>query len=303
MKTPPFFLLIFFSFLMMAGPSQAAQISKVNNTQAIVNLQGESTSAGAEFYALNSAGKKVAILQVKQVKGDRALMMIKKGKASVGQTLQTKAASAATANSSATASGDPTEEDMPTVKSSSIRKKTKLKGGVLVGYAMSTMTMSVQVGTERDDIKMTDSSFGVKAFVDYSLSPSINIRGATGYETFAAKGTIPRPNCLGGTPNCQANYNYLPIEGSAHYNFMTGNTRAWAGLGYSFLIELSRNVNIPNLNSENKTNQMILFGLGADFRSGKTNFIPVVLEYAMFPGSTNVSANAIYLRTGYGFVF
>lgn len=272
----------FFSFSI----AKAAQVSKVNQTQAIVELQGEPAEIGGEFYSLNADGKKVSLLVVKQVKGDRALMLIKKGKATVGDSVQAKAAVSKSASA----------------EKRKLRKRTPLSGGLLASYAMSTMSMSVQVGTVKEDVKMSNSSFGLKAYLDYDLSPTITVRGATGYETFATKGTITQSLC-DGTTNCQANYNYLPLEGSAHYNFMTGNTRAWVGLGYSFLIEMSKSVNIPNLNAENKTNQMILFSLGADIRSGATNFIPIVVEYAMFPGSTNVVASAIYVRAGYGFSF
>ena len=286
MKTPLTSLFLFFLFL-ISGYAQAAQVSKVNQTQAIVDLQGEVTSPGAEFYSVNSDGKKVSLLVVKQIKGERALMLIKKGKATVGESVQAKSAASAKKSSGA---------------KRTLSRRSTLSGGILGSYAMSTMSMAVQVATVKEDVKMTDSSFGAKIFVDYDLSPSITIRAATGYETFAAKGTITTELC-GGTNDCHANYNYLPLEGSAHYNFMTGDNRAWVGLGYSFLIEMSRDVNIPNLNSENKTNQSILFSLGADFKMGASNFIPVVVEYAMFPGSTNVTASATYVRAGYGFSF
>lgn len=278
-------LIAFILICSFAPFSFAAKVLKANNTQALVDTEGESIEAGSQFYAINPAGKKVAIMVAKQVKGSKALMTISKGRATAGDTVQAKPATASAA-------------DVPVS-----RRKYTLAGGVMAGYAMSNMSMSVQSGTLKEDIKMSDSSFNLKVFADYDLSPSLTVRGASGYETFAAKGTIAQALCTGSSTSCHANYTYLPLEGSVHYNFMTGKTKAWAGLGYSFLVEIGRDVNIPNLNSDSKTNQMILLGVGADFRmSGKT-FIPVVLEYATFPGSTNVTASAIYLRAGYGFGF
>lgn len=296
MKTP---LFVFFTAALLVFlfnfSAHSATISKINSTQALVDLEGESTSVGAEFFAVNASGKKVAILAVKKVQGGKALMSIKKGKASAGDTLQARHVSGK-AKPKAVTEDDSSHED------SEYTKHSDLAGGVLLGYGMNTMSMTVQVGGLKEDASMKDSSFSVKAFVDYSLSPSITVRAATGYETFNAKGSIPQALCDGST-SCQANFSYLPFEGSAHYNFITGNTKAWVGIGYSFLMEIGRNVNIPNLAGSGKTNQIILFSAGADFKSGKSSFIPVVLEYGSFPGSSSVKASAIYLRTGYGFSF
>lgn len=279
--------LIFSMVTLSTSGAWAAKVIKSNSTQALVDTEGETMTSGSEYYAINANGKKVAILVVKQSKGEKALLMIQKGRTSAGDTLQSKPSRS--------------NGDQP-VDSTISRKKYSLAGGVLAGYAQSTMSMSVQSGTSKEDIKMTDTSYSVKVFADYDLSPTLTVRGASGYETFAAKGTINQALCAG-TSSCHANYNYLPLEGSLHYNFSPGKTKMWVGLGYSFLIEMSRDVNIPNLNSESKTNQMLLFGLGADFKLSGKSFVPVVLEYATFPGSTNVTASAIYLRAGYGFGF
>lgn len=275
--------------------ADAATISKVNTTQALVDLEGESTQVGAEFFALNASGKRVALLSVKRVQGGKALMLIKKGKASAGDSLQARKAMGKSTRKS-------NVEDSSESSDVGFRTRSDLAGGVLLGYAMNSMSMTVQVGTTTAPVSMTDSSFSFKGFVDYDLSPTVTVRAASGYETFSVKGSIDQALC-DGTTSCKASFSYIPFEGSAHYNFMTGNTKAWVGLGYSFLMELGRSVNIPNLAGSGKTNQIIFFSAGADFKSGKSSFIPLVLEYGSFPGSSSVKASAIYLRTGYGFAF
>lgn len=297
MKKP---LFIFFTaallVFMFNFSARAATISKINATQALVDLEGESAQVGAEFFAINASGKRVALLSVKRAQGGKALMLVKKGKANVGDTLQVRKVAGKTKPK---ATDEESSEDS---SSDNFQRHSNLAGGVLLGYGMNTMAMTVQVGTSREDVSMKDSSFSVKGFVDYNLSPTITVRAATGYETFAVKGSIQTALC-NGSANCQANFSYVPFEGSVHYNFMTGNTKAWVGLGYSFLMEIGRSVNIPNLSGSGKTNQIILFSAGADLKMGKTSFIPVVLEYGNFPGSSSVKASAIYLRTGYGFSF
>jgi hypothetical protein len=144
----------------------------------------------------------------------------------------------------------------------------------------------------------------VKGFYDYQLSPAITVRGATGLEGFSVTGSTVNQICEKGTSTtCTVAFNYLAFEGSAHYNFLTGKTKAWLGLGYSFLLAASKQNNIPNLSSDSSTNQMLLAGAGADIGLSGGSFIPVVVEYGIFPGSSNVNASAINLRTGYGFHF
>jgi hypothetical protein len=48
---------------------------------------------------------------------------------------------------------------------------------------------------------------------------------------------------------------------------------------------------------------MILFSTGVDIGLNKGAFIPLVLEYGMFPGSTDVKASSIFARAGYGWNF
>lgn len=286
-----------FSLYFICGISlfaHSAEITKANSKSAIVSVGDLKMSQGDEFFAINSEGKRTALLVVSKVTSKFALMQIKKGKIQVGQTVAPrKSATPAKANPESKVVAEEDDSDLPT-------RRNTFHGGVLFGYAMNTMSLTVQTGSSREDITMTDSSFSLKPFVDYHLSPSLTVRGATGYETFNVKGTLSNALCSGST-NCQAQYSYLPLEGSAQYNFMNQSTRAYVGLGYSFLIELNRSVNIPNLNSESKTNQMIMASIGADFALKNKKFIPVVFEYATFPGSTNVKASALYLRVGYGF--
>ena len=182
-------------------------------------------------------------------------------------------------------------------------KKGKHVGGILAGLAMNSLALTIQnTAGAKEDASLKDMSFNLKGFYDYDFMPEITIRGAAGLETFNTKGSTKANLCDNGT-SCTAAFNYLALEGSAHYNFLTGKTKAWVGLGYSFLIQMSKASNIPNLTSDSSTNQEILVSLGADFWMGPKSFIPVVVEYGTFPGSANVVASAIYVRSGYGLTF
>ena len=240
------------------------------------------------------------MIKITQVKNNRALGELSKGKVQVGATFS------AQNPYTGTAAASPRARSSNTAPSGSYHR-SKMAGGFLVGMAQNSMAITVQSATApftQAAATLTGTSFNLKGFLDYDLNPSFTFRGAAGLETFNVTGSIGSPLCdLGTNSTCTVGFNYLAFEGSAHYNFLSGPTRAWVGLGYSFLVAASKSNNIPNLDTSSSTNQLILISAGVDFPVGKSSFIPVVVEYGMFPGSSNVTATAIYARVGYGFSF
>ncbi|MGZ5279840.1 MAG: hypothetical protein ACXWC9_07860 [Pseudobdellovibrionaceae bacterium] len=288
------FLPLFLGMVLSPLSSFAASVTQVKGNKLLIQLDGLQVAQGSELYVLNPEGKKIGLVQIRQVKGDKALGEITKGRAVVGAPMSVKGAPA-TATDAASAGSDVTGKS----------KMGKHVGGVLAGYSMNSMSLTIQHGTStKEDATLKDSGFSLKGFYDYSISPAFTIRLASGLEMFSAKGTIQLDLCENGTSkNCEVSFNYLAMEGSAHYNITEGSTKIWVGLGYSFLFAVSKKNNIPNLSSDSSTNQMILVSAGGDFWTSKTSFFPVVVEYGMFPGSSNVKADGIFLRGGYGFTF
>lgn len=275
--------------ILFSVASWGATVKQVKNNRLLLQLNGESVSPGAQYFVINSAGKKIGLVSIKAVKGDRALGIITKGRANPGDQATLRSGGGGT---SSAATG---------------RRHKGAPVGILLGYTMDSMALTIQSPQNtalKENATLTGSTFSAKGFYDYDLSKAITIRGATGLEGFSAKGSTSQAICdSGASTSCQVEFNYLAFEGSAHYNFLTGPTKAWIGLGYSFLLAISKKNNIPNLSSDSATNQMILVGAGADFSLSNGSFIPVVVEYGMFPGSSNVTASSINLRSGYGFTF
>jgi hypothetical protein len=300
-KTSP---LIFLTFLFLGLQASAGEVQQIKGTKVLITLTDVQANVGTYLYIVNSEGKKIGIIRVKQIKNGKAIAELTKGRGEVGASIQGKSGSSGTTQANAE---DSNSEAPPAARTTSIRKKIAL--GVLGGMTSSTFAMDMgptaattvcPTGNCRDAGSLSGTSFNLKFFGDYDLSKSLTIRAASGLETLSAKGNITRALCTGNTSSCSVSINYLALEGSAHFNYLTGSTRAWVGLGYSFLIAMSTTTTIPNLSTSGGTNQMILFGTGADFGLKKGAFIPVVLEYGMFPGSSDVKASSIFLRSGYG---
>jgi hypothetical protein len=303
-------LLIFILFgSFISTLSWAGEVKQVKGTKALLVLSEAEAQVGAQFYVLSSEGKKIGIIEIKQSKNGRAIAEILKGRAEVGGSLLSKAAGAAGAASKTTAatqsentpsSGD--SEDTGSGRSS--RRKYPI--GILAGMTINSFAMNIgpKTSTSRDSGALTGTGFNLKAFGDYDFTKKLTFRAAVGVETFAASGSIAHTYCdSGNSASCSVNFMYLGFEGSGHYNYLTGKTKAWVGLGYSYLLQASSSNNIPNLDTGTGSNQMILVSTGADFGLSKGQFIPVVVEYGLFPGSADVKATSIFIRGGYGITF
>ncbi len=284
----------------------AATVTQVKGTKLLMTTEGLNLSPGSEAYVLDSSNKKIALVVIKQIKGSKALAEIVKGRAVEGGQVVAKSATARarTSTPSPSASASASSANSRAGREKSFSKKGRNVGGILAGLGMNSLSLTVQNATtlQKEDVVLKDMSFSLKGFYDYDFMPEMTIRAAVGLETFTAKGSTTASICDGGT-TCSVAFNYLALEGSAHYNYLTGKTKAWVGLGYSFLVQVSKANTIPNLAADSSTNQEILISTGADFWLNSASFIPVVVEYGMFPGSSNVAANAIYIRSGYGMTF
>lgn len=279
--------------MLVSTTTWAASVTQVKNNKLMLELEGESAAPGTEFFVL-SGGKRIGLVVVRQVKGNKAVGDITKGRANPGDKAQLRSEwQAANGGGAAASGGRP-------------GRKRGSPVGILAGYAMNSMALTVQSSTNtalKENVTLSGSGFNLKGFYDYTLSPSIVVRASTGLEMFSVTGTTTGATAIcdkGLSKTCEVAFNYLAFEGSAHYNYLNGKHKAWIGLGYSFLLAVSKKNTIPNLSSDSSTNQMILFGTGADIGLSGGSFIPVVVEYGMFPGSSNVTASSILARVGYG---
>ena len=289
-------LLVVFSFA-----ASAQTISKIGNSGQVLiefdSFNEHQAQPGSEYFAMSEEGKKVAIIQLKKVKGNQAVGIITKGKALVGQQLVLRGAETEGSNSS-----------------TAFHRKPGFPVAVLVGYGASSMSLTGQYSStgatvdRSGTLNMTGTSFNLKAFGEINLVDRFFARGTGGLEIFNTKGTGKDSSSglaicdSGASSDCKANFNYLAMEGSIHWAFMQSKSlRGHIGGGYSYLVTLSKDVNIPNLKASAATNQMMLAKLGFDFMT-KQSFFPVIIEYGYIPGD-NVKASALYLRGGYGFYF
>lgn len=280
--------------------ASAARVAQVKGRRAMIELEGLSVGIGTELWLMSPQQKRTGIIRISSIKGDRAIGQITRGGAKPGFTLILKSGQTAPSGGFSNANRS-SERDL-------MRRRYKQGFGILAGMAMSnaTLTARTKVNTTvvEDSLALKGNSFNFKAIYDYHMSAGFTVRAAGGLETLNTTTNVSDASkaavCSGST-SCTLALNYLSAEIAAQFNMTSGATRVWAGAGYAFLMAMSKSNNISNLEATS-TNQVILLGGGADIAMGQKGYIPLVVEYGLFPFA-GINLNGIYLRAGYGWKF
>lgn len=290
------------SVLMFSSMSLAMSVTQVKDTRLLIDLQGESASVDSEFYVINAQGKKVAIVHVRQVKGGKAIADIVKGTAKPGYTLQprTGGGSSSAGGSSASSSDDSYYE-----KKLSQRARSGNSIGVVGDYLMNSMSANFNAGPSFGSYPVTSamsgSGLGVLGYFNYTYSPSITLKGMAGMEQYNVSGSTSTGTAdCSGTLTCNVKLTYLSFYGYGVWNYYNAaKMRAWLGLGGGYLYAASKSSTVLN-QSALTANQIFVFAAGTDIRMTPKMYIPISVEYGMFPPSSTVKASIIYLRAGLG---
>lgn len=284
MKQTHFFYTFLFLYLFWTSPSFAASVSALKGTKVLIGLEGDSAEAGEEFYLVNpSTGKRAAIIRIKQVKDQKALAEIVKGKADIGFTLQAKAPSPMSAD---------VRTEQP--QEGSYLHQLKDSYGIIGGYIMNSMTVNM---SQNASASMSGSGFTVGGYYNYAFNSNFVGQGAASIEQFNVAGTTSTAGCAGST-NCDAKINYLSLYALAKWYPLQGKYRGWLGGGIGSLFALSKSSTALN-ESQISTNQVFTLAVGTDIQTDRKNYVPVSIEYNLFPDSPTVKANMIIVKTGW----
>lgn len=277
--------------LLWMSPSLAATVSAVKGSKILISLENNTAEEGAEFYLINpSTGKRAAIVRVKQIKNQKALADLIKGNASIGFTLQARTPS-------------PMSTDVsPTYQPEARPERQEDSFGLIGGYIMNTMNANVSYkdgfgATQHTSASMVGSGFTVGGFYDYAFSSNFVGHAAMGIEQFNVAGTAAEAGCSGLT-NCDAKINYLSLYGLAKWYPLQGKYHGWLGGGMGYLLALSKSSTALN-EAQISTNQVYTLALGIDVQKNRKTYIPVSIEYNLFPDSPTVKANMIIIKIGW----
>lgn len=276
-------------FLTLPVLAQAATVEKVKGTQAIIVLdEGEEPSPGDKFFAMEN-GKKKALLEVVRFKNGKAIVKIKKGKATEGMEIAAVGASKA-AKSDDDDGGEEATESKSRKGSRSGSVATLFKNmtlGAVFGYTMDTQNVS----TGGTSYAMSGTGFSLKGLADIPVMGHLALLARGGAEQFNVQVGSVKTEILYATLDLLLKYGF---SDGAFVPFVMG------GLGLHFPLSKSSNI----LDNNRISSTTVFFGGGGiNYAMSGTSYIHLTAEYGMFPPSNDVTTSMISLRGGMGFRF
>lgn len=290
-----FILTFVVAILFFALTAGAASITATRGDKVLINLEGSIVSVGEQFFLINpSSQKKAAIIQVEQLKGQKAIGRLIKGRAQLGFVLQPK---------SSALTGSPSSSDEPPQASQGLRPQYGFLFGLMQNSMTANINYSDNVGaTSTTSASMTGMGYSLGGFYDYVLNPRLFFEGVAAYEQFDVSGTASLAACSDST-ECNAKISYLSLYGLFKWYVDTSSDHPWwLGGGAVYMLALSKSATALNT-ADIKVNQALIFAGGMDFALGQGRYIPVSLQYNLFPSSSTVNASSIVVKAGYSFSF
>lgn len=290
-------LLIFFTTNFVCRV-YAAEVAAVKGKKILIS--GDDVIKGKLYYVVRN-GKKKGIVKINEVKGSKAMATLMKGSALKGSTLvrrppKNKKSQTAKSSSKSKSSDSVSYNENRTSKSSSYKSSSrKFRGlGGMFAYQMNSATVKFDPPVNSQSLSGT--SFGIKAFGDYEIYPTLYLRAELGTIPFIAEG-----DCS----TCLMEINYLGGTLWARYMFGGPQQKArfWGGANGSLVFPLgtgdTQAVNVDDVGST------FTFGIGGglDYKLSEKYYIPITAEYSLFPPNDEVNATMIQVKAGLGMRF
>ncbi len=269
---------------LLYSSAESATVKKIKGTKALISVEGSDLKINDQFFTVSSTGKKRGLLQITSIKGDQAVANVIKGIPEVGQTLL-----AVSMGPQKTSKATGQKKSSKASSSTSSFKHM----GLLGSYLMNKMAVNFTAGGNNFSTAMVGTGFGLLGYYDYDYTNAFQLRGAGGIEQFQAA-----ESCAA-LAACNVSISYLSGYGIAKYNFVNGSTKVWAGGGLGLLYAISKASTVLDTALITST-YTITLSAGADFDMGGGSYLPVVIDYSMFPSSASVTASYIALRVGWG---
>lgn len=282
--------------LTLGFQANAAKVVQAKNGKVLIDLEGETANPNQNAVLINADNKRVAIVQISQVKNGKAIGTVTKGQAQGNEKVTLIVPKSGTDTASSESSGG-----------NQVYRTSSKKMSVVLSLMSNSMTTKQSNGAQptptTEDVSMKGSTFGVTGVVDWPFTSSLILRGTFGYEPFKATGTASSNMCDNLTStNCTADITYLSAGGYARYDFTKSKTQFWAALGGTFKFPMSKSTTALKQDDIKMTMTYGAAG-GLDFFLSNKTFIPVSLEQQFFLKSDTVSASIMLIRVGYGQAF
>lgn len=294
-KTSKCFLFSFLSMLLfslvMVFPDLAfaATVKSVKGKRVVIDIGKDKLKRGQILEILGKDGKVRGVVKIQRIKGRSALAVLGKGRADSGDDVRPRQATKRSKVGSKSS-----RKSKPARTSTTEKQQAHL--GFIAGMSMNSATVDLRnpSGVSVGTVDLSGTGFSAKGIYDYPLLPFLTFRALGGIEQFNVGGAN-NSECGG---ECNAEITYLTLDFWGRFPLTSGATKVWIGGGFDLLFPLSKSATA--LDEASITNTSILgIGGGLDWPLSPKTYIPVQIEYGLYPSSDQVKAGAIMIRAGY----
>lgn len=274
-------------FCLSAG---AAQVRAIKGNRLLIELQGSNFNVGDIVKIENSTGQVRALAKVIKVAG-RFAEAIYKGRPQQGfnvviyprQALQRRLRALRRRRE---------QGRYGHRYGSSPQPMGQAMKGVMLGYNSASGSVKLKDGTT---VSLSGTGISLTGFMDHPFRDWFSFRGAAGIDQLNLSGANDPSGCTG-SGACDAKITYLSLDLLGR--FMHHNL--WGGGGVDILFPISKSSTALDTSSISSTMAyMLAAGYDFHFRSG--HYMPLELQYQMYPTSSTVAAHAIEFNIGYAF--
>ena len=235
-------------------------------------------------------GKKIGVVELKKVKGLKAIGLLRKGKAVKGNSTLFRSVSKKSKmkkldNSSKTAKLDTDDEyDTPT---------GQVRWGGQVGYGSAKQDVLQDTATSAQ----SGSSLALKAILDYPIFSGFSLHGGFGLEMFSVAGVGTNAQTAQTNVDISTKITFVSIDALMKYTLTdTGSMKFYLLGGPGILHPMSKTSD--SIDPDTITSLVIgEFGGGIEFKMGNTT-IPLDITYYMFPAGETVKTSLISIKVG-----
>lgn len=289
----------------------SAQVLKVKGQALLIDTAGDDIQIGKTYY-LMSNGKKKGIIKVIKLRPGQALAELIKGRALANWTLKERRPVTKKKTFVAAKRVAPTPK-LKVVKRKSNKAKSRkskykksskdLAVGFVLGFGQNSSDVTF-VGTGARNDSYTGSSLSYEVITDMKIHNKFYLRGSLGIHNFLAE-DASNTQCLDSSgivgAVCKVDLGYMNLDLWLRYYLTQGRSKFWLGAGIGILFSPKYNGTTALKEEDLATTTIMQVGGGADIRLTDKLYVPLWLEYGMFPSSDTVKMSSIsgYLGLAY----
>jgi hypothetical protein len=277
------FLAATLSLLISANLALAGgRVTKASGKAALLEFDADTVpTEGSSFYVM-SGGKKIGIIEITQIKGNRAKGSILKGRAEAGAELEAKGGGEFSTESGSSSSRG---------RGSNARVFQGATWGLLGGININSQSIAVPISGGTDVVPLAGTGFSFRGFYDHTISGGFGVLSRAGIEQLVAKGTYA---ALDGSTSIL----YIAGDLYGRYIFGQGKFAPFILGGVGFYFPMSKTA--PLLEGNIGLTTVFAGGGGINYQLSSGMFINFTGEYMFYPPSNTVKTTSIALRGGVG---